>query len=156
MVYAIAILDPQHGKIAGVIHNADDHEPVEKVDGEVAADMPQSRETFSEEIRSRVIALVHKNYLDPHITRRDIISQLDYGQRTEAGRVITHYGFYEMVNTVRLEHVRLYMQSHPNETLESVALNSGFKDRFAMRHATKRISEPNKDLLAGFIPLSSI
>ena len=157
VVYTIAILDPQRGKIAGVIHHAGEASaPDERTDGEAAADMPPAAEAFSEEIRLRVIALVHKNYLDPHVTRRDIISQLDYGHRTEAGSVITHYGFYEMVNTVRLEHARLYMQTHPNETLESVAVNSGFKDRFAMRHAAKKISKPNKDLLAGFTPLSSI
>ena len=101
------------------------------------------------------MALIHRHYLNPHITRRDIIAQIDYGQRTVAGNVITHYRFYEMVNSVRLEHARLYASAHPNETNESVAVQSGFKDRFAMRHASCRIASVNPDLLEGFKPLGN-
>ena len=153
VVYCIIILNPQRGKMAGVIRDpAADAMSEDGAEAGAAAGMSAGAEVFSEEVRRRVVALVHGHYLDSHVTRRDIISLFDYGQRTEAGRVITHYGFYEMVNTVRLEHARQYMQAHPNETLESVAVNSGFKDRFAMRHAAKRICDFNKDLLEGFVP----
>lgn len=105
-----------------------------------------------ESVRTRVIEICRRRYLEPHITRREIISEFDYGSRTLAGQVITQYGFYAMINTLRLEHARIYAQAHPRETKESVAVNSGFKDRFAMRHAERKIGDGILDMLRDFTP----
>lgn len=92
-----------------------------------------------EALREQVIAVCRRRYLEPHLTRREIISEFDYGSRTLAGKIISEYGFYTMINSMRLEHARRYAAAHPLETKESVAVNSGFKDRFAMRHAERKI-----------------
>lgn len=92
-----------------------------------------------EVLREQVIAVCRRRYLEPHLTRREIISEFDYGSRTLAGKIISEYGFYTMINSMRLEHARRYAAAHPLETKESVAVNSGFKDRFAMRHAERKI-----------------
>lgn len=92
-----------------------------------------------EALREQVIAVCRRRYLEPHLTRREIISEFDYGSRTLAGKIISEYGFYTMINSMRLEHARRYAAEHPLETKESVAVNSGFKDRFAMRHAERKI-----------------
>lgn len=105
------------------------------------------------EVRERVIAVARRRYLEPHLTRRDIIGEFDYGERTEAGAAISAFGFYDMINTLRLEHARRYASAHPNETKESVAISSGFKDRFAMRHAAGKIGECAPEILEGFTPL---
>lgn len=163
--YTITILHPQRGVIENAREYGDgvseDIEPVcqdvalpdiisadtEPIEGDVLSEW-----VLDEEVRQKVLQYVGEHYLDPHLTRRGLISLFDYGQRTDAGTVISHYGFYEMVNTFRLEHAACYARLHPNETKESVAQASGFRNRFAMRHAEKRIGRGNSDLLEGFTP----
>lgn len=148
--YGVIILHPQRevaacaceGENPGTIQEvAAAGEPQPVADGHVSA-----------AIRGRVVEIARRRYLEPHLRRRDIIAEFDYGERTLAGAVISAFGFYDMINSLRLEHARRYARAHPNETKESVAVSSGFKDRFAMRHAARRIGEGNREILEGFEP----
>lgn len=163
--YVIMVLHPQRTMIFAV-------DDVERADGSPAAaeDDDRERDTGDEvaefpaadsdteddlriaSLRPQLIEICRRRYLEPHLTRREIISEFDYGSRTLAGQIISQYGFYAMINTLRLEHARLYAASHPMETKESVAVNSGFKDRFAMRHAERKIGAGISEMLPGFNP----
>lgn len=147
--YGVTILHPQRKGVA----NAEGAE-TEIMEEVLAEEEPTEAEpALNEDVCRRVFAIVRRRYLEPHLMRRDIIAEFDYGERTMAGAVISHYGFYDMVNTLRLAHARRYAEAHPNETKESVAVSSGFKDRFAMRHAARRIGEGTAEVLDGFEPL---
>lgn len=133
--YTIAILSPQRGVVESVSdrkQSARESAPPEP---------PTETDPRLEALRKRVIEVCRRHYLEPHLTRREIISEFDYGERTLAGQIISEYGFYTLINTLRLEHARRYAESHPSETKESIAVNSGFKDRFAMRHARRKIGD---------------
>lgn len=170
--YGIVILHPQRGAASGAQKgkaptdpDGEEHGEAENL-GEVIAAVDaeeeevQAREAAqparegrdSEAVRRRVVEIARRRYLEPHLMRRHIIAEFDYGERTLAGAVISDFGFYDMINALRLEHARLYAQAHPNETKESVAVSSGFKDRFAMRHAARRIGRGNPEILEGFSP----
>lgn len=155
--FAVIILHPQREKgtealqldaadLETVIEAADDEEAMSVADNQEHGEGPDGA------VWARVIEIARQRYREPHLTRRDIIAEFDYGERTEAGAVISAFGFYDMINTLRLEHARRYAEAHPNETKESIAISSGFKDRFAMRHARGRIDECNPELLDGFTP----
>lgn len=160
--FAVTILHPQREKrtesasgalpmedvdLETVIKAADEEEALSLAEGQ------GNDESLGGAVRARVIGIARRRYLEPHLTRRDIIAEFDYGERTAAGAVISSFGFYDMINTLRLEHARCYAKAHPNETKESIAICSGFKDRFAMRHAARRIGEWNQEILDGFTPL---
>lgn len=155
--FAVLILHPQREKLAkgspqdcgdleAVIEAADEEEAIVAENGGESGGDPDGA------MRARVMEIARRRYREPHLTRRDIIAEFDYGERTAAGAAISAFGFYDMINTLRLEHARRYAEAHPNETKESVAINSGFKDRFAMRHAAKRTGGQNPEILEGFAP----
>lgn len=149
--YTLIILHPQRGVLGdSTIKDEGDNSVAERA--EESGEAEESDTSGADELCGRVIAYCRQHYLEPHLTRRDIVALFDYGQRTLAGRIISEYGFYNMINTLRLEHARQYTEAHPLETKESVAVNSGFKDRFAMRHAERKIGHGIPDLLAGFSP----
>lgn len=154
--FAVMILHPQWEKVTDGAEESDNLDTViEVADEEEAlamADGQEQDDSLSRAVRARVIAIARRRYLEPHLTRRDIIAEFDYGERTAAGAAISAFGFYDMINTLRLEHARRYAEAHPNETKESIAISSGFKDRFALRHAARRIGEWNPEILDGFTP----
>lgn len=159
--YGVAILHPQRKGVSCAAEggpeadNADLREAIVAVEAKNAAENsqpPVADGKLKDAIRSRVIEIARKRYLEPHLMRRDIIAEFDYGERTIAGAVISEFGFYDMVNMLRLEHARRYAEAHPNETKESIAVSSGFKDRFAMRHAARRIGGGSREILDGFAP----
>lgn len=155
--FAVIILHPQREKCSDGAQEAENLETVieraEELDALSVSDCAAHGEERVEAVRRRVIAIARRRYLEPHLTRRDVIAEFDYGERTVAGAVISAVGFYNMINALRLEHARRYAEAHPSETKESVALSSGFKDRFAMRHAALKVGDCDHDILDGFTPL---
>lgn len=107
---------------------------------------------FSQEVQAEVIAVISRRYLEPSLTRTDVIADISYGRKTDAGRLITQIGFYELVNMFRLKHAQLYRLSYPNATQDAVASASGFTSRFALNRALKRNIDINSPLLDGFNP----
>lgn len=156
--YAVTILHPQRKNSSEImdgmlkVEDEETETASQKTDKDNSADADKQIVHNNQAIRLRVIEIARHRYLEPHLMRRDIIAEFNYGERTEAGAVISSFGFYDMINTLRLEHARQYAKVHPNETKESIAINSGFKDRFAMRHAASKIGEGNPEILDGFTP----
>lgn len=117
------------------VYTVDDEDKKDKNEKAEAAD-PKTYES----VRQEVLAIVQRRYLEPSLKRSDVIADVQYGRHTLAGLFITEIGFYRLVNTFRLDHARRYAEAHPNLSKDAIAEASGFKDRFALHNAKKRIS----------------
>lgn len=103
-------------------------------------------------IRQEVLTIIRRRYLEPNLKRSDVIAEVTYGKHTLAGLYITQIGFYRLVNTFRLTHAQLYEAKHPNLSKDAIAEASGFKDRFALHNAKKKIGTPEVKPFEGFLP----
>lgn len=103
------------------------------------------------EMRQEVLSIISRRYKEPNLLRTDVISEIDFGKRTLAGAYISKFGFYTLVNTFRLEYARRYSEDNPKATKEQIAAASGFKDRFALNNAKKRIGEIDLSQIKDFI-----
>ena len=81
-------------------------------------------------------------YLNPHFSMQDVVNQSRYG-RTYVSWVFKNKlgGFFNYINTLRLEYARKYQQEHPMATLDEVAAASGFTTRQSLYRVKKRLTE---------------
>lgn len=119
---------------------------------ETADDKTGCEDGNYDEARAEVIKVIGTRYLESSLTRTEVLADVTYGKKTEAGRFITQIGFYDLVNMFRLKHAELYRQAFPNATQDAVAEASGFASRFALRRAQKRNIDTDSSLLRGFNP----
>lgn len=105
-------------------------------------------------LRDEILAIVRQKYREPNLKRADIIEAVQYGRRRQAGIIISKIGFYRMVNAFRLEHARLYKLKKPYATQEDIAEVSGFKDRWALSNARKKVSKVDFDGINDYLPTS--
>ncbi len=119
---------------------------------ETADNKTGSEASNYDEARAEVIKVIGTRYLESSLTRTEVLADIPYGKKTEAGRFITQIGFYDLVNMFRLKHAELYRQAYPNATQDAVAEASGFASRFALRRAQKRNIDTDSSLLRGFNP----
>ncbi|MBR4390387.1 MAG: hypothetical protein IKT00_14605 [Prevotella sp.] len=80
-------------------------------------------------------------YLNPHLTINDVAGHCGYG-RTYVSRVLSNEmgGFFQYVNTLRLQHAQKYREEHPNATQDEVAAASGFSSRQAFYAVRRRMN----------------
>ena len=95
------------------------------------------------EMESRLLALVReeKLYLNDHLSMNDLIKRL-HTNKTYLSEVIakSEYGsFYQLINTLRIEHACWMLGEDPNLKMEQVALSSGFSSGSAFSQVFKRI-----------------
>lgn len=107
----------------------------------------EKQETFEESIRREVLSIVARRYKEPCLKRVEVISEVAYRRKKAAGDFITSIGFYRLVNMFRLYHMESYSRQHPEMTKEGAAISCGFKDRFALNNARKRIPEIDMTLI---------
>ena len=96
-----------------------------------------------QEMESRLLALVReeKLYLNDHLSMNDLIKRL-HTNKTYLSEVIakSEYGsFYQLINTLRIEHACWMLGEDPNLKMEQVALSSGFSSGSAFSQVFKRI-----------------
>lgn len=99
------------------------------------------------EVQREVLAIVARRFMEPNLKRTEVIADVSYRKKKQAGQFITSIGFYRLVNTFRLYQMENYSKAHPEMTQEGVAISCGFKDRFALNNARKRITEIDMDLI---------
>lgn len=119
---------------------------------ESVAGSADSKADNYDDAQAEVIRVIGTRYLESSLTRTEVLADIPYGKKTEAGRFITQIGFYDLVNMFRLKHAELYRQAYPNATQDAVAEASGFASRFALRRAQKRNIDTDSNLLRGFNP----
>ena len=104
-----------------------------------------------EAVKTAVLEQVSKQYLNESLRRSDIIDGMSGGNKTLACAYIAKIGFYRLINAFRLRHLELYLKEHPWETIESAAVSSGFKDRYAYYNAKKRMKDFDWDEVSAFL-----
>ena len=109
-------------------------------------EMP-SRRHLSEEQRkileTKMLDLVkgEKLYLEDHFTMSDLVKRMNTN-KAYLSEVIAHseYGsFYQLINTLRIDHACWMLGEDPNLKMEQVALASGFSSGSAFSQVFKRI-----------------
>lgn len=96
-----------------------------------------------ESVKAEVLAIVSKRYLEPSLKRVDVIRDVTFMKHTLAGRFITQVGFYKLVNAFRLRHYESLMKTKKgaNMSQDAVAMLCGFKNRWALSNARKRMED---------------
>lgn len=103
-------------------------------------------------IQREVASIIRRMYRDSSLKKADVIAEMEYGKKTLAKAYLSEIGFYNFVNTYRLEHARLYKEAHPLATLDEIATAAGFRDRFALRYAKKKIRLTDNQFISDFVP----
>ena len=117
----------------------------EKEAEEVETEDPKRRlnEEQRQQMESRLLALVReeKLYLNDHLSMNDLVKRL-HTNKTYLSEVIAHseFGsFYQLINTLRIDHACWMLGEDPNLKMEQVALASGFSSGSAFSQVFKRI-----------------
>ena len=85
-------------------------------------------------------------FLKPHLTLEDVASKCRYG-RTYLSKVFKQEfgGFFNYINSLRLNYAEEYMRQHPLATLDEVATASGFTSRQAFYTVKRRLRDKSDD-----------
>ncbi len=97
--------------------------------------------SWTDDVKREVLTVIEQRYREPNLKRAEVIANVSYRKKKQAGAFITSVGFYRLVNMFRLYHLEEYMRQHPDISSEGAAMECGFKDRFALSNARKRITE---------------
>lgn len=87
-----------------------------------------------QEIQKAILTVVveHQAYLEPHLTIQDVSDRCGYNRSYVAGIFKGEFGgFFNYINTLRLEHVEAYLKEHPDATIQEAVYESGFASRQA-------------------------
>ena len=92
----------------------------------------------SKKKQQAILAAIHtvvveqEAYLDPHLTIQDVADRSGYSRSSLSGLFKAEFGgFFNYINSLRLDHVDSYMEQHPEATIQEAALESGFNSRQA-------------------------
>lgn len=139
--FAIYTLNP-HRKVRQLPmelqQKAEEKEVVENEDSKCRLNEEQRRQ-----MESRLLELVREDklYLNDHLSMNDLVKRL-HTNKTYLSEVIAHseYGsFYQLINTLRIDHACWMLGEDPNLKMEQVALASGFSSGSAFSQVFKRI-----------------
>lgn len=114
-----------------------------------------SRQPSAEEwdaVKDEVLSIVARRYLEPSLKRVDVVRDVVKSTHTLAGAFITQVGFYRLVNAFRLRHFEALMStSSANLSQDQIAERCGFKNRWALANARKRMADFDYSLVEGYI-----
>ena len=142
LAFLCVILHPQRQQPAADTQGA--YEPMDIV-GEEEEDANSATAPgpalWTDDVRREVLTIIERRYREPNLKRTEVIADVPYRKKKQAGAFITSVGFYRLVNMFRLYHLEEYCRLHPEMSSEGAAMECGFKDRFALSNARKRITE---------------
>lgn len=105
-----------------------------------------------EAVKKEVLTIVSKRYLEQNLKRVDVIRDVTFMKHTMAGNFITQIGFYKLVNAFRIRHYeKLMEEASPNMSLEAIAEMCGFKNRWALANARKRLGDFDYGLIEDYV-----
>ena len=143
--FAIYTLNP-HRKVRQLPMELQQKVELEEKEAEEAeTEDPKRRlnEEQRQQMESCLLALVReeKLYLNDHLSMNDLVKRL-HTNKTYLSEVIAHseFGsFYQLINTLRIDHACWMLGEDPNLKMEQVALASGFSSGSAFSQVFKRI-----------------
>lgn len=106
-----------------------------------------------EAVKREVLTIVGKRYLEPHLKRVDVIRDVSYMKHTLAGSFITQVGFYKLVNAYRIRHYEKLMEDKSSARMsqDAIAELCGFKNRWALTNAKKRLNDFDYNLIEEYV-----
>jgi len=140
--FAIYTLNP-HRKIKTIHLEFQMEENEEVEEKEEAATRRHLNEEQRKNLETKMLELVktEKLYLEDHFTMSDLVKRMNTN-KAYLSEVISNseYGsFYQLINTLRIEHAIWMLGEDPNLKMEQVALASGFSSGSAFSQVFKRI-----------------
>lgn len=106
-----------------------------------------------ESVKNEVLTIVSHRYLEPSLKRIEVIRDVSAMNHTLAGTFITQVGFYRLVNAFRVRHYERLMESDSTSNLgqEIVAEMCGFKNRWGLTNARKRLKDFDYELIERYM-----
>lgn len=106
-----------------------------------------------ESVKDEVLTIVSKRYLDPSLKRIEVVRDVSAMNHTLAGTFITQVGFYRLVNAFRIRHYERLMESDTTANLgqEAAAEMCGFKNRWGLSNARKRLKDFDYELIERYV-----
>lgn len=102
--------------------------------------------------KQEVLQIVSQRYLEPSLKRIDVVRNVVKVKQSVAGNFITQVGFYKLVNAFRLRHYdKLMTTSTANLSQDQIAEKCGFKNRWALTNAKKRMEDFDYTIIDDFI-----
>lgn len=117
-------------------------EEIEKADAPVKYRLT---EKYCKETEKRLIEIIHekKLYLEEHLTMNEL-TDIMHTNKNYLSEVISrseYMSFYNLINTLRIEHACKMLHEEPKSKLEMVALASGFSSGSAFSQVFKRLKD---------------
>ncbi len=110
-----------------------------------------------ETVKAEVLSIVARRYLEPNLKRVDVIHDVVKSKHTLAGTFITQVGFYRLVNAFRVRHYEMLTVSPPaNMSQEMAAEICGFKNRWALSNARKRLTDFDYTIIDDYLKKKNI
>lgn len=106
-----------------------------------------------ESVKNEVLTIVSRRYLEPSLKRIEVIRDVSAMNHTLAGTFITQVGFYRLVNAFRVRHYERLMESDSTYNLgqEMAAEMCGFKNRWGLTNARKRLKDFDYELIEKYV-----
>lgn len=106
-----------------------------------------------ESVKDEVLTIVSKRYLEPSLKRIEVVRDVSSMNHTLAGTFITQVGFYRLVNAFRIRHYERLMASDSSANIgqEAAAELCGFKNRWGLTNARKRLKDFDYDLIEKYV-----
>lgn len=106
-----------------------------------------------ESVKNEVLTIVSRRYLEPSLKRIEVIRDVSAMNHTLAGTFITQVGFYRLVNAFRVRHYERLMESDSTYNLgqEMAAEMCGFKNRWGLANASKRLKDFDYELIEKYM-----
>lgn len=106
-----------------------------------------------ESVKDEVLTIVSKRYLEPSLKRIEVVRDVSAMNHTLAGTFITQVGFYRLVNAFRIRHYERLMTSDSSANIgqEAAAELCGFKNRWGLTNARKRLKDFDYDLIEKYV-----
>lgn len=133
------------------IENADDEPELQKRNRENSR--LQIKQENWESVKNEVLTIVSRRYLEPSLKRIEVVRDVSSMNHTLAGTFITQVGFYRLVNAFRIRHYERLMASDSSANIgqEAAAELCGFKNRWGLTNAKKRLKDFDYDLIEKYV-----
>ena len=133
------------------IENADDEPELQERNRENSR--LQIKQENWESVKNEVLTIVSRRYLEPSLKRIEVVRDVSSMNHTLAGTFITQVGFYRLVNAFRIRHYERLMASDSSANIgqEAAAELCGFKNRWGLINARKRLKDFDYDLIEKYV-----
>ena len=133
------------------IENADDEPELQERNRENSR--LQIKQENWESVKNEVLTIVSRRYLEPSLKRIEVVRDVSSMNHTLAGTFITQVGFYRLVNAFRIRHYERLMASDSSANIgqEAAAELCGFKNRWGLTNARKRLKDFDYDLIEKYV-----